>query len=46
MQSNIDIFDFELSDAEMKIIDGLNTNIRRAPFYHGYHKDYPFNIEF
>ena len=46
MRSNIDIFDFELSDAEMEIIDGLNTNIRRAPYHNLYHKDYPFNIEF
>lgn len=31
IQENIDLFDFELSTAEMQQIDGMNANVRLAP---------------
>lgn len=47
IKSNIDIFDFELSQQEMEIIDSLNTNKRLLSFDHSIHdKNYPFGIEF
>ncbi|XP_037048084.1 1,5-anhydro-D-fructose reductase-like isoform X2 [Bradysia coprophila] len=47
IRSNIDIFDFELSQMEMEFIDGLNTNSRLVAFNHTIHdENYPFGIEF
>ncbi|XP_070499758.1 aldo-keto reductase 1B-like [Chironomus tepperi] len=44
---NISIFDFELSDEEMKFMDGFNTGHRTVPFNAcKSHKYYMFNIEF
>ncbi|XP_037052277.1 1,5-anhydro-D-fructose reductase-like [Bradysia coprophila] len=46
IKSNIDIFDFELSQREMEIIDSLNTNDRLISFNESiYDKNYPFGIE-
>lgn len=44
---NFNIFDFQLSADDMKVVDGLNRNWRAveiATFKDN--KDYPFNIEF
>lgn len=44
---NISIFDFELTDEEMKFMDGFNTGQRTVPFNAcKSHKYYMFNIEF
>lgn len=49
IKSNIDIFDFELSEEEVKDIDKLNKNCR-LNYMKGYgvnnHKYYPFHLEF
>lgn len=47
IQENFNIFDFELSDSDMQIMHGLNTNFRLIDFASDkHHKYYPFNIEF
>lgn len=47
IQENIDIFDFELTNDEMNIIDQYNTGHRIALLPQVNHsKYYPFNIEF
>ena len=47
IKSNIDIFDFELTEEDMEIIDSLNTNNRLVRFEQAAHdKNYPFGIEF
>ncbi|XP_076861558.1 aldo-keto reductase family 1 member B1 [Brachyhypopomus gauderio] len=47
IQENFQVFDFSLSDEEMKIILGFNKNFRACPMHWGVqHKDYPFNAEF
>ena len=57
LDSNLEIFDFELSDDQMKAIDGLNLNERKlvpiitltdgikAP-RDGKHKYYPYHEEY
>ncbi|KAI5617989.1 aldose reductase [Silurus asotus] len=47
IKENIQVFDFELSDDEMKTIFSFNRNYRVCPFQWGVkHKDYPFNAEY
>ncbi|KAJ8245398.1 hypothetical protein GJAV_G00270320 [Gymnothorax javanicus] len=47
IQENIQVFDFELSEEEMRVLMGLNRSWRCCPFSSGSkHKDYPFNAEF
>ncbi|XP_037048087.1 1,5-anhydro-D-fructose reductase-like isoform X1 [Bradysia coprophila] len=46
IRSNIDIFDFELSQMEMEFIDGLTNNRLLAIDEPVHDKNYPFNIEF
>ncbi|XP_029598712.1 aldo-keto reductase family 1 member B1-like [Salmo trutta] len=47
IQDNFKVFDFVLSDEEMKTILGFNRNWRVCPMTGGMkHKDYPFNAEF
>uniref|UniRef100_A0A8C6TXL5 Aldo-keto reductase family 1, member B1 (aldose reductase), tandem duplicate 2 n=1 Tax=Neogobius melanostomus TaxID=47308 RepID=A0A8C6TXL5_9GOBI len=47
IQENFQVFDFELSEEEIKTILGFNCNWRACPFQWGLkHKDYPFNTEF
>ncbi|EAT44546.1 AAEL004118-PA [Aedes aegypti] len=47
LRQNIDIFDFKLTDDEIRIMDGFNTGKRTVPFgLSTAHKYYPFNIEF
>lgn len=44
---NFDCFDFELSPADMELMDRYNTNQRLIPFTAmRQHKYFPFNIEF
>uniref|UniRef100_A0A8D3E9S4 aldose reductase n=1 Tax=Scophthalmus maximus TaxID=52904 RepID=A0A8D3E9S4_SCOMX len=41
------VFDFELSEEEMKTVSGFNRNWRACPMKWGTtHKDYPFHAEF
>ncbi|RXN17710.1 aldose reductase-like protein [Labeo rohita] len=41
------VFDFELSEKDMKTILGFNKNFRACPMQWGVkHKDYPFNTEY
>ncbi|XP_036373584.1 aldo-keto reductase family 1 member B1 [Megalops cyprinoides] len=47
IKQNFQVFDFELSEEEMKTILDFNRNWRACPMHWGVkHKDYPFNIEF
>ncbi|XP_062339010.1 aldo-keto reductase family 1 member B1-like [Osmerus eperlanus] len=47
IQENFQVFDFKLTEDEMKIILGFNRNWRAVPMHWGVkHKDYPFNAEF
>ncbi|XP_035640068.1 aldo-keto reductase family 1 member B1-like [Oncorhynchus keta] len=47
IQENFQVFDFVLSDEEMKSILGFNRNWRFCPVMGSMkHKDYPFNAEF
>ncbi|XP_062564762.1 1,5-anhydro-D-fructose reductase-like [Armigeres subalbatus] len=47
LRQNIEIFDFKLTDDEIKILDDFNTGKRTVPFaLSTSHKYYPFNIEF
>ncbi|XP_023273774.1 aldose reductase-like [Seriola lalandi dorsalis] len=47
IQENFQVFDFELSDEEMKTVLGFNRNWRVCPMqWSTKHKDYPFNAEF
>lgn len=47
IEENFNIFDFELSDADMQIMHGLNNNYRLIDFIRDKdNKYYPFNIEF
>ncbi|XP_069679121.1 aldo-keto reductase family 1 member B1-like [Periplaneta americana] len=47
LQENFDIFDFELSSADVAAIDGLNKNFRICKFSDTIgDKNYPFNIEY
>uniref|UniRef100_A0A3Q3VMX4 aldose reductase n=1 Tax=Mola mola TaxID=94237 RepID=A0A3Q3VMX4_MOLML len=47
IQENFQVFDFELSDEEMKSILSFNRNWRVCPMTWAVnHKDYPFNAEF
>lgn len=47
IKQNIDIFDFELSPEEMKLMDAFNTNQRTVPFANcANHKHFFLNIEF
>ncbi|XP_043093476.1 aldo-keto reductase family 1 member B1 isoform X2 [Puntigrus tetrazona] len=47
IQENFQVFDFELSQDEMKTILGFNKNFRACPMQWGVkHKDYPFNAEY
>lgn len=47
IQENFNIFDFELSNADMEIIHALNDNHRLIEFASDKdNKFYPFNIEF
>ncbi|KAM9328707.1 aldo-keto reductase family 1 member B1-like isoform 2-T2 [Pholidichthys leucotaenia] len=47
IQENFQVFDFELSEEEMKTILGFNRNWRVCPMQWGTkHKDYPFHAEF
>ncbi|XP_049422372.1 aldo-keto reductase family 1 member B1-like isoform X2 [Epinephelus fuscoguttatus] len=47
IQENFQVFDFELSEEEMKTILGFNRNWRVCPMqWSTKHKDYPFNAEF
>uniref|UniRef100_A0A0K8TRW6 Putative aldo/keto reductase family n=1 Tax=Tabanus bromius TaxID=304241 RepID=A0A0K8TRW6_TABBR len=47
IKQNIDIFDFELTPEEHKVLDSYNTGSRLIPMDHARKsKYYPFNIEF
>uniref|UniRef100_A0A8D3DPM7 aldose reductase n=1 Tax=Scophthalmus maximus TaxID=52904 RepID=A0A8D3DPM7_SCOMX len=47
IQENFQVFDFELSEEEMKTVSGFNRNWRACPMKWGTtHKDYPFHAEF
>ncbi|XP_066525989.1 aldo-keto reductase family 1 member B1 isoform X2 [Hoplias malabaricus] len=47
IQENLQVFDFQLSDEEMKTVLGFNRNFRVCPMPWGVkHKDYPFNAEY
>ncbi|XP_051974422.1 aldo-keto reductase family 1 member B1 [Xyrauchen texanus] len=47
IQENFQVFDFELSDEDMKTILGFNRNFRVCPMHWGVkHRDYPFNAEY
>ncbi|XP_046728725.1 aldo-keto reductase family 1 member B1-like isoform X2 [Silurus meridionalis] len=47
IKKNVQVFDFELSDDEMKTIFSFNRNYRVCSFHWGVkHKDYPFNAEY
>uniref|UniRef100_T1GQN4 NADP-dependent oxidoreductase domain-containing protein n=1 Tax=Megaselia scalaris TaxID=36166 RepID=T1GQN4_MEGSC len=47
IQSNFDVFDFELSEEDMKIMDNYNTGRRMIPFSGlRNHIHYPFGIEY
>lgn len=47
LRGNIDIFDFNLTNDEMELLNSLNDNTRLITFEHDKHnKYYPFNIEF
>nr|UHH90925.1 aldose reductase [Plecoglossus altivelis]UHH90926.1 aldose reductase [Plecoglossus altivelis] len=47
IQENFQVFDFELTKEEMKIILGFNRSWRACTMHWGVkHKDYPFNTEF
>ncbi|XP_040886575.1 aldo-keto reductase family 1 member B10-like [Toxotes jaculatrix] len=47
IQENFQVFDFQLTEGEMKTILGFNRNWRSCPMHWGTkHKDYPFNAEF
>ncbi|PNF29307.1 1,5-anhydro-D-fructose reductase [Cryptotermes secundus] len=47
IQENINIFNFELSEADMNYIDSFNQNLRICHRDHAKgHKYYPFNAEF
>ncbi|XP_053687809.1 1,5-anhydro-D-fructose reductase-like [Sabethes cyaneus] len=47
LRQNIEIFDFKLTESEIKIMDGFNTGKRTVPFAaSAHHKYYPFNIDF
>lgn len=48
LNENFDIFDFHLSDEEMRSIFALNRNLRLNTFKEqaGGHREYPFHIEF
>ncbi|XP_061817443.1 aldo-keto reductase family 1 member B1 [Nerophis lumbriciformis] len=47
IQENFQVFDFQLSDEDMKTILGFNRNWRVCPFLmNKKHKDYPFHAEF
>lgn len=45
--SNIQVFDFNLSDEEVEKLDALNKNKRFVTFDSASgHKDYPFHLDF
>ncbi|XP_061108756.1 aldo-keto reductase family 1 member B1-like isoform X2 [Conger conger] len=47
IQANFQVFDFELSEEEMKTILGFNRDFRCCPMLSSVnHKDFPFNAEF
>ncbi|XP_026183052.1 aldo-keto reductase family 1 member B10-like [Mastacembelus armatus] len=47
IQENFQVFDFELTEEEMKTILGFNRNWRVCPMqWSTKHKDYPFNAEY
>uniref|UniRef100_A0A8C1K6U3 Aldo-keto reductase family 1, member B1 (aldose reductase), tandem duplicate 2 n=1 Tax=Cyprinus carpio TaxID=7962 RepID=A0A8C1K6U3_CYPCA len=47
IQENFQVFDFELSEEDMKTILGFNKDFRACPMHWGLkHKDYPFNTEY
>ncbi|CAJ1054985.1 Hypothetical predicted protein [Xyrichtys novacula] len=47
IQENFQVFDFELTEEEMKTILGFNRNWRVCPMqWSTKHKDYPFNDEY
>ncbi|KAM6895976.1 aldo-keto reductase family 1 member B1-like isoform 1-T1 [Lycodopsis pacificus] len=47
IQENFQVFDFELTEEEIKTIVGFNRNWRACPMQWSLkHKDYPFNAEF
>ncbi|XP_039891674.1 aldo-keto reductase family 1 member D1-like isoform X2 [Simochromis diagramma] len=47
IKENFEIFDFSLSDADMKAVEGLNTNIRFVELLRwSDHPEYPFHDDF
>ncbi|XP_029318020.1 aldo-keto reductase family 1 member B1-like isoform X1 [Cottoperca gobio] len=47
IQENFQVFDFELTEEEMKTIVGFNRSWRACPMQFSLkHKDYPFNAEY
>ncbi|XP_050095756.1 1,5-anhydro-D-fructose reductase-like [Anopheles aquasalis] len=47
IRQNIDIFDFQLTADEIKVMDGFHTGGRTVPFkFSSDHKYFPFNLEY
>ncbi|XP_040161419.1 1,5-anhydro-D-fructose reductase [Anopheles arabiensis] len=47
IRQNIDIFDFSLTEEEIKVMDGFNTGGRTVPFlFSSEHKYFPFKLEY
>uniref|UniRef100_A0A182WDU2 NADP-dependent oxidoreductase domain-containing protein n=1 Tax=Anopheles minimus TaxID=112268 RepID=A0A182WDU2_9DIPT len=47
IRQNIDIFDFKLTEEEIKVMDQFNTGCRTVPFnFSSEHKYFPFKLEY
>lgn len=47
IRENIGVFDFQLNDSDLAVLDSFNTGKRMCPFTDTRHsKDFPFSIEF